>query len=322
VSGDARPGVFIAWIHENSRSTSFARALGIRAELMPWAVPRQAKWTTIRGWVRSSRVTWTRVRSLPPGALAVIMIPPIWAPIVAAMARRRGVRLVFDMHSGARDGTRWAWSWPLLQWLMRRSADAVVVTNMEILDGADLGGCRPVVIVDPTLAAGVEAVVPSRPEGQPYCVFPASGEDDEPIDALAAAAAEMAGELKVVVTGRPPDRVKGSHLEITGYLSTDDYDSVLNGAWFVLALTTSPATNQRAASEAVQRGTPVVCSDTSMLRSVYGEAAVYAPNTPEGLTAAMRQMISERDARAARIPEVVEDLRRDARRGVETIRDL
>lgn len=320
--GQPREGVFIAWIDENSRSMSFARALGIPVVLMPWSVPRQAKWTTVRGWIRSSWVTWRRVRALPPGSLAVVMVPPIWAPMVAVAARRRGVTLALDMHSGARDGSRWAWSWPLLQRLMRRWTAAVVVTNTEILDGGDLGRCRTVVIVDPSLAESTDLVTPSTPTDPPYCVFPASGEDDEPIDELAAAASVLQDDLIIRVTGRPPDRVKDSDLDVTGFLTTEDYDTMLNGASFVLALTTAPATNQRAASEAVRRGTPVVCSDTAMLRSVYGEAAIFVENTSDALVAGMRQMLQERDRRAACIPAVINRLRRDAVSGVQEIVDL
>ena len=97
-----RDGAFIAWIYVSSRSRGLAKALGIEAFLCEWAVSRQPKLQTIKGWFRSGWLTWTTVRAQPPGALVVVMVPPIWAPLIAVLARPKGVRLVVDMHSGAR----------------------------------------------------------------------------------------------------------------------------------------------------------------------------------------------------------------------------
>lgn len=320
-SPPSRPGVFISWINEFSRSEGLARALGIEALFMTWARPRQPKLTKLMGWLRSGMVTWRTVRQQPEGALVVLMVPPIWSPLVAMLARPRGVRLVFDMHSGARDAPKWAWSWPILQWMMRR-VDAVVVTNMEILDGAQMGSCRPVVIIDPTLAADAKEPEPVSPEVPLYGVFPASGDHDEPIDALADAADILQGEVEIAVTGRPPERVHNRNLRITGYLDVADYRKLLNGASFVLALTTQPATNQRAASEAVQRGIPVVCTDTTMLRATYGGAAVFVQNDTESLVQGIRQVLADRDKLVDAMPLLVRRLRAESRAGVEQLMSL
>lgn len=313
-----RHGIFISWIDEFSRSSGLARALGIESLFMSWARPRQPKLTKLIGWLRSALVTWRAVRRQPQGALVVIMVPPIWSPLVAWLALPPGVRLVFDMHSGARDAPKWAWSWPILQWLMRR-AHAVVITNMEILDGAELGNCRPVVIIDPTLATEAIDLVPAQPVVPRYGVFPASGDHDEPIDALADAADLLGDEVEIIVTGRPPERVRNRRLRITGYLDAADYRTLLGGASFMLALTTQEATNQRAASEAIQRGIPVICSNTSMLRATYSDAAVFVQNDADSLAHGIRQLLIDRDRLAGAVPLVASRLRAESRAGVDQL---
>lgn len=320
--GTPRDGAFIAWIYVSSRSRGLAKALGIEPYLHEWAVARQPKLQKIKGWFKSGWETWTTVRRQPSGALVVVMVPPIWAPMIAIAARPKGVRLAIDMHSGARDGPKWAWSWPLLQWLMRTHLDAVVVTNTEILDGGNIGNCRMVVIVDPTLATIEGEIAPSEPTLPAYGVFPASGDHDEPIDELADAADLLGDEVIIKVTGRPPERVAGRRLELMGFLTNDEYMANLEGASFVLALTTAPATNQRAASEAVQRGTPIVCSDTKMLRVTYEGAAEFVDNTPESMAAGIRNLLAHREERAGEVPAVADRLRAQARAGVKELTDL
>lgn len=291
-----RDGIFVAWIHENSRSSGLAEALGLDPVFMPWASPHHNLPMTVFGWFRSALRTLRSVRRVAPGGMVAVMTPPPWTVLVTVLAARQGVRVVVDMHSGARDAPQWRWSWRLLQWLLRRRVDAVVVTNEEILEGGRLGGCRPVVIVDPSLIGAPQETDRTHTAKEPiYGVFPASGAYDEPIGELAAAA-EMLDGATIKVTGHPPEWINESALEVTGFLSKGAYEDLLSGASFVLALTTAPATNQRAASEATQRGIPVVCSDTTMLRSTYDGAGVFVTNEARSIVEGIRSLLADRDS--------------------------
>jgi glycosyltransferase involved in cell wall biosynthesis len=304
------------WIDHNSRSEGMARAIGADLLSAPWSHPRQPKLTKLGAWSRSTVATVRRVRALPPGALVVVMAPPVFAPLAALVARRRGVALAIDMHSGALDDPKWSWSLPLMRRLLRR-ADAVIATTPEILEGVELDGER-VFIVDPTLAgtpadrAG-SADGPARP--RPYVLFPASGEVDEPIDAVAEAAERLQGEIDIVVTGRQPARLAGSALQLTGFVSAAEYRRLLAGATLVLALTTREATNQRAACEALQYGRPLLCSATRMLRETYYGAALFTTSDADAILAGIREGIRRQDELRAAIPGVVARLREQARAG-------
>jgi glycosyltransferase involved in cell wall biosynthesis len=152
-----------------------------------------------------------------------------------------------------------------------------------------------------------------------YVLFPASGEADEPIDAVAEAAAVLAGEVDIVVTGRQPARVAGGALQLTGFVSREEYRDLLVGAALVLALTTREATNQRAACEALQSGRPLVCSSTRMLRETYDGAAVFTAPDRDALVAAIREGLARREELRKAIPAVVERLRAQAVAGVERL---
>ena len=45
---------------------------------------------------------------------------------------------------------------------------------------------------------------------------------------------------------------------------------------------------------------PLVLSDTGILRAMFGEAALFGPNTPEGLAAALREALARQPELRAR----------------------
>jgi glycosyltransferase involved in cell wall biosynthesis len=331
VSGSAsaeaspRPALFVTWTANSTRSEGLARALGAELVSSPWSHPRQPKGVKIAGWVRSAFLTLRRVRRVPRGGLVVVMAPPVFAPLVSQLCRRRGVALAIDMHSGALDDPKWRWSFPLMRRLLRRS-DAVIVTTPEVLRGLVPPRTEVVTIVDPTLAAkeppanGPGRLASKSPaRSREYVLFPASGESDEPIDAVAEAAAVLTGEIDIVVTGRQPARLSSTALKLTGFVSKQEYRDLLEGAALVLALTTREATNQRAACEALQSMRPLVCSATRMLQETYGGAAVFTAPHRDAIAAAIREGLARREELRSGIPAVVDRLRNQAAAGVERL---
>lgn len=295
-SRDGQERLVVSWIDTNNRSTGIAKALGADELFMPWARPGLGGRRRAVGWLRSAARTWRHVRSLPGDSAVIVMVPPVFAPATVVLAARQRTRVVFDVHSGALNDERWQWSHRLLLRLIRR-ADAVLVTNSELIEGLDLGATRVVLLVDPSDRPEPPAHVSAAPndDGPATVVFPASGAPDEPIAALAGAAARLQGEAHVVVTGRIGDTEGIDAVERVGFLSSPDFEELVAGADIILALTDREATNQRAAAEAVSLGKPLVCSDTAMLRQVYGPAAVFAQNTADSLAAAIREALRDQE---------------------------
>jgi glycosyltransferase involved in cell wall biosynthesis len=166
-----------------------------------------------------------------------------------------------------------------------------------LFDGHSTGATPVIVLTNPSLyQAGSEVLPLSDPSENaiPTVVFPASGEDDEPLDEVAAAAALLQGEVRIVATGRLPAELAASALELSGFLPDAEFEALMVSASAVLALTTREATNQRSAAEAIERGLPLVCSDTQMLRATYGRAAVMVPNTGDGIAAGVHEALQRR----------------------------
>jgi glycosyltransferase involved in cell wall biosynthesis len=312
----------VSWIRFHPRSRDLAEALGARAVYMPWAWPGRSLPRMLLGWLRSGFRTWRVARSLPAGSVVVAMAPPVFCPLAAlAAARGRGVRLVIDLHSGALNDARWRWTFGVMRWVIRR-AKAVIVTNPDLLVGQDVGITPILVIHDPFwVRARPEAGRDPMP-GRPYALFPASGGSDEPIDALAEAAALLAGRVEVVVTGDRPPGDDRPALRRTGYLPDDEFQSLMAHTAVVLALTTREATMQRAAYEGLQLGRPLVCSDTGVLRRVFADAAVFVSNTGPAIAAGIREAMARADQLQAAGAAAQAAMRADSQRGLTAVKAL
>jgi glycosyltransferase involved in cell wall biosynthesis len=126
---------------------------------------------------------------------------------------------------------------------------------------------------------------------------------DEPVAAMLDAAAQLP-HMRFFMTGSPRhfppalrERVP-SNLSLTGFLSTPAYGGLLCGADVVLSLTTLDHTMLRSAYEAIYQGTPVIVSDSALLRQEFAEGAVHVDNTAPAIVDAIRAV--ERDGTAFR----------------------
>jgi hypothetical protein len=296
----------VSWIRYNPRSRDLAQALGAQAVYMPWAWHRQSLARTSLGWLRSSLRTWRVVRALPSGSVVIAMAPPVFCPLVGLLAAwGRGVHLAIDLHSGGLNDARWRWSFGVMRWTIRRAEDT---------------GTTPVLVIqDPFWVGGRPEAGPAPMPGGPYAVFPASGASDEPVDALAEAAALLMGRVEVVVTGNRPPRGETPGLRFTGFLPVDEFQSLMAHATVVLALTTHEATMQRAAYDGLQLGRPLVCSDTGVLRRALANAAVFVENTGPAIAAGISEAMAGADQLEAAGAAVRATIRADSERGLAAV---
>jgi glycosyltransferase involved in cell wall biosynthesis len=312
----------VSWIRFHPRSRDLAEALGGQAVYMPWAWHGRSLPRTLLGWLRSGLRTWRTVRFLRAGSVVVAMAPPVFCPLVAlAAARGRGVHLIIDLHSGALNDVRWRWTFGAMRWVIRR-AEAVIVTNPDLLEGHDTGATPVLVIHDPFWIGGRPEAGRDPMPGRPYALFPASGGSDEPIDALAEAAALLAGQVAVVVTGDRPPGGDRPGMRLTGFLPHGEFQSLMAHAVVVLALTTREATMQRAAYEGLQFGRPLVCSDTRVLRRVLADAAVFVDNTGPAMATGISEAMARADQLQSAGAAVQATIRADSQHGLAAVRAL
>jgi glycosyltransferase involved in cell wall biosynthesis len=290
--GPAPRVTYISWAESCSRSDHMARELGGKSHMV--YLPRFGSRATtilfkyVGQWFKTAGI----LRRERPDVVFV-MTPPLVAALPAFWyARRHRKQVVLDAHSAAFLHPRWRRLLWLQRALCRRAATTLVHGERIAKFVRDAGGHA-------TLVPDVPITFPNpvpfpRPNGFVVAVV-CSFNYDEPLAAILAAA-RLTPDVTFFMTGNPkhfPAHSLGElppNLTLTGFVSTAAYGGLLAAADVVMTLTTRDHTMLRGAYEAIYQGTPVIVSDSALLRDAFPEGAAHVDNTPEGIAGALEVM--------------------------------
>jgi glycosyltransferase involved in cell wall biosynthesis len=133
--------------------------------------------------------------------------------------------------------------------------------------------------------------------------------DDEPLEALVAAAAGSAWRL--TLTGRPRRPLPhGGNVRLAGFLDDRAYHALLAAADLIVVLTERDDTLLSGAWEALAHGRPLLVSATSSLRATFGDEVARAGSTAESIRACIDDALADEE-RVPRVLALAERFRRD-----------
>jgi len=298
----------ISW-ERHRRSRELARALNVPLAEIVSDGPRL--W---RSMSCAARTVAVLLRARP--TVLFVQNPSVQLAYLAGLLKPLlGYTLVVDRHSNFdfEDTERGLFNY-LSNDSIRR-ADLTIVTNDTIAALVEGKGGRALVLPDrlPTLEPGPR----SLPEAAARIVYICSFLPDEPVEALLGAAGRLGEDYRFYVTGKVStpyrDRVRSapSNVTFTGFLTEEDYASLLGAADLVVVLTTRVNTLLCGAYEGVSLRKPLVLSDQVVLREYFTRGVVLTENTPEAIEAAIRSAVRERDRLKAEMGELVPVLRAD-----------
>lgn len=272
--------MIISWINYHGRSADLAGHLGVTAEFI---APEERN--LLGRYLKASIRTGKLIRGSKTPAV-IVMLPPTPALIVALLAKRRNTVFVADCHTGFFLDPKWTRFTRLSLRLLKKHA--VIVTNDSLARKAEQRGVKAFVVHDLL----TDKIQPSAQTNTQFTVLcPLSYASDEPIDAILECAT-LSPKTLFIFTGRSSDSVRSrapANVTFTGYLSNESYNTMLDEASCVLALTLRDLTMQRAGYEALMKGKPQITSSFDVLRNFYGDAAVYAdPLDPSSISSAVK----------------------------------
>jgi len=296
-SRDGIRGLFVSWAPFSRRTESLAQefALDLRFVTTPW--PKRPLLTPVK-YPWQTAATVRLLGGACPEELWVMDPPSPLVAIVGAAARRRGARLVVDMHTVAFYAREWRVLRSLELPFLRR-ATAVLVTNDSLAMQVLAWGARPFVLPDPLPAPPDELEVPVEND---LVTVVATYSKDEPLELLPEVARRLP-HTRFVVTGKPHGDLSGwpRNLRPTGFLDEAAYWGQLRRSAAVMVLTTRPDTLLSGGYEALVVGRPLVTSAHDVLKAYFGDAAVYAGDSGESLTAAVDTALSSGPALTERL---------------------
>lgn len=225
-----------------------------------------------------------------------VMTPPVIAILpVFLYSKLRKIPYIIDAHSGAFLNLRWRH----LQWLqhaLSRSASTTIVTNGFLAERLRSRNAHATVIRDVPVRFAPRA---APADGRDFTIaVVCSFNYDEPIKEIIEAARQLPG-VRFFVTGNPKHldptfaREFPTNVSLTGFLPVDQYGALLAEAHAVLTLTTLDHTMLRGAYEAIYQSTPVIISDSQILRDAFPEGAIHVPNTAPTIRQAIETMRRE-----------------------------
>ncbi len=247
---------YISWAPHCSRSDATARELGGSSHIVYWGWLRSRPGTVWLKYLGQTASTWRVLFRERPDGVFVMSPPPIAILTVYLYCTALGARFVVDAHSGVFLTRRWRWFQRFQFWLCRRAV-TTIVTNDHLAALVSAHGSRATVVADvPIEFEGGHGTIDDD-DFTVVCVT--SFDRDEPI-AVMIEAARQPPDIRFLMTGTPPRdcaplRELPRNLELTGFLPTETYGTLLRRAGVVVALTTEDHTMQRAAYEAIYQGT-------------------------------------------------------------------
>lgn len=158
-------------------------------------------------------------------------------------------------------------------------ADITIITNKVLSEFVKICGGCPFILPDPLPFFGESKLK----EGGNYFVFVSSMGEDENLDQAISAFKRMPEE-NLYITGNYKKAVLSGdiylcdlpeNIKLTGFLSDDDYLSLISGSKGMIVFTSNDYTLTCGAYEAVSLKKPMILSNTETMKSLFSKGAVY-----------------------------------------------
>lgn len=270
----------IAWLawERHRRTLELSHYLGITPVIFESSLPRLFKHPF---FIVKSFFYLLKKRPI----ILIVQNPSIVLTLLGCILHRLlGFYFIVDAHNGgivvdSPTGRKF----PFFYTVWQKEADLTIVTNRFMAEIVDKNGGRSFVLPD-KLPEGKNHCCPFGVEGRINILCVSTFDADEPFQEVFAAAKKLPEDYLIYMTGAyakidddlPQKCPQQVHL--TGFLSEDDYWSLLTSVDLVMDLTFRENCLVCGAYEAVSQKKPLILSNTAMLMEYFNRGAVFTQN--------------------------------------------
>ena len=240
------------------------------------------------------------IRKNRPRILAVQNPSIVLAVLALVMRNFFNYRTIIDAHNAGiypSEGRS-----PVLnaisRWIQKK-ADLTIVTNQELKSVVEGNGGKAFVLPDRLPSVPEIKTSPLGDEGF-NVVFVCTYSTDEPYEEVFKAAGMVSKNVRIYVTGKYPSKISPtslpSNIKLLGYVSEDNFWSLLSSADLIMDLTLREGCLVCGAYEGVSLLKPLILSDTKILRSYFSEGCVYVAPNAESISAGINLAINHIEA--------------------------
>ncbi len=316
-----RNGLMISWTRESHRCAMTGRCFNLNTHYVFSIGNSNLPQKAARHIVSAFETLWILYRKRPETVFLMNM-PPLLLISAALYFLPNRIPFVLDCHSRSFDPNAWPWFKVLYRWFTRKALFNINHNENDRVIVEKWGG-NSYLIPEIPGDLGLENR-PLRDLPRPNAVFVSSFADDEPLAAFFDAAARL-GNVQFYVTGDqrkcPPDLLakKPDNVAMTGFISRDEYLSLVASTMAIITLTTRPGIMQMAAEEAICLGVPLVTTDWPVMRDSFAGGGVFTDNSADDIAGKIRRvlddwgtyrsgMLEQRDKRRALLREKLHEI--------------
>jgi hypothetical protein len=303
--------LFIVWASNSRRAVTLAEYWGGTTSFHFNKSLKKKKYLAPLRYVQQAWTTWRELETKKPQAV-LVQTPPVFAGLVVMLwCKLRKRKYGVDAHSGSFYYKNWKWALPL-QRIISRNATVALVAHEEVRKLVQGWGANAVFLEDK-----IPELPPTDGEigtnGSKRVAIISSFDYDEPEPELFEAARLMP-EVTFYHTGNwrkaAPELIaqKPANLNLTGFVSDEDYRALLHNVDGMVVLTTEPNLLNCGAYEALAVQKPCVISDWQGLREYFRRGFIYVKNTPQDIAEGVRQMLNDRQTLVSSGQELLTEL--------------
>lgn len=180
--------------------------------------------------------------------------------------------------------------------LLARKANLTIVTNSILAETVINHGGKPFILPDLLPASRNEPISLHSANDHFQITLISTYAPDEPYDEVFQAISNIPGNLKMFVTGRVPKNMDNKNIdpriELTGYLSDQDYDALLHASDLIIDLTTMENCLVCGAYEALALEKPMILSKDPVNEELF-PCAVLTGNDAISISTAIKLAITD-----------------------------
>lgn len=297
-----RRNLFIVWNPFQRRSETLAAAFNLEARYFHFNWEEKSKLFKAASYVPKFFATMGALLKNRPEYVFVQLAPTPLLYTATLYKMLFGCKIVADCHNTMIYDDHWV-KWPMAKELLRR-ADVTLVHNKDVQALTQALGIATSILRDPLpvirVATGIDRVAEMDLKKQSYVIIPCGIAADEPVhelfDAIRAVPETLfvmtwfAEKLPVDVRANAP-----ANLRFTGFLPEPEFNALYANAKAALVLTTREGTQPSGAAEAISLGVPLIVSELSTTKRLYGNAPVFVQNDANSIATGIRTALQDYD---------------------------
>ena len=216
--------------------------------------------------------------------------------------RREYVFVICDCHTKAllrKLNNRFSKLFNLIKKESFAATDICIITNHELIKSVELLNRSYAILPDPI--PNLKFCKLKHSVNKHYCLYSNSYAVDEPYEEVIEAARKLRGIINIICTGKIPKKLvflkeqPYDNIFFTDYVEDKEYNNLIANAKCVLALTNDEATLLCSGYEALSVNTPLIISDTKVIREYYSNNVVYTDNSSEDISCKIQQCIQREE---------------------------